>query len=106
MKTNPILDTTMKGYEMTPALSVLELNAKHPPLDKKEVRQAIAYAIDRKVILRDVMYGYGQPATGPLTPCPCSPSKRQPPNSASLPAIRWVASCVAQKFPNSLDCPE
>jgi peptide/nickel transport system substrate-binding protein len=38
MKTNPILDTTMKGYEMTPALSVLELNAKHPPLDKKEVR--------------------------------------------------------------------
>jgi len=34
-------------------LSVLELNAKHPPLDKKEVRQAIAYAIDRKVILRD-----------------------------------------------------
>jgi peptide/nickel transport system substrate-binding protein len=67
MKTNPILDTTMKGYEMTPALSVLELNAKHPPLDKKEVRQAIAYAIDRKVILRDVMYGYGQPATGPLS---------------------------------------
>jgi peptide/nickel transport system substrate-binding protein len=67
MKTNPILDTTMKGYEMTPALSVLELNAKHAPLDKKEVRQAIAYAIDRKVILRDVMYGYGQPATGPLS---------------------------------------
>jgi len=67
MKTNPILDTTMKGYEMTPALSVLELNAKHPPLDKKEVRQAIAYAIDRKVILRDVMYGYGRPATGPLS---------------------------------------
>jgi peptide/nickel transport system substrate-binding protein len=67
MKTNPILDMTMKGYEMTPALSVLELNAKRPPLDKKEVRQAIAYAIDRKVILRDVMYGYGEPATGPLS---------------------------------------
>src|ERR1700721_3205497 len=48
MKTNPMLDTTMKGYEMTPALSVLELNAKHAPLDKKEGRQASAYATARK----------------------------------------------------------
>ncbi len=67
MKTNPVLDTTSKGYEMTPALSVLELNSRHPYLGKKEVRQAIAYAIDRNVILKDVMYGYGKPATGPLS---------------------------------------
>ena len=67
MKTNPILGLEMRGYEMTPALSVLELNSKHPHLDKKEVRQAIAYAIDRTVILKDVMYGYGKPATGPLS---------------------------------------
>ncbi|MDE3749932.1 ABC transporter substrate-binding protein [Methylobacterium radiotolerans] len=67
MKTNPILDLTTKGYEMTPAQSVLELNGRHPHLQKKEVRQAIAYAIDRKVILKDVMFGYGQPATGPLS---------------------------------------
>lgn len=67
MKTNPILDLTTKGYEMTPAQSVLELNGRHPHLQKKDVRQAIAYAIDRKVILKDVMFGYGQPATGPLS---------------------------------------
>ncbi len=67
MKTNPILGLETRGYEMTPALSVLELNSHHPHLDKKEVRQAIAYAIDRKVILKDVMYGYGEPATGPLS---------------------------------------
>ncbi len=67
MKTNPILGLEMRGYEMTPALSVLELNSKHPHLDRKEVRQAIAYAIDRTMILKDVMYGYGQPATGPLS---------------------------------------
>ena len=67
MKTNPILDLTTKGYEMTPAQSVLELNGRHPQLQKKEVRQAIAYAIDRKVILKDVMFGYGLPATGPLS---------------------------------------
>jgi peptide/nickel transport system substrate-binding protein len=67
MKTNPILELTTKGYEMTPALSVLELNEKHPFLGKKEVRQAIAYAIDRTFILENVMYGYGKPATGPLS---------------------------------------
>ena len=67
MKTNPALGLTTRGYEMTPAQSVLELNGRHPQLQKKAVRQAIAYAIDRNVILRDVMYGYGQPATGPLS---------------------------------------
>jgi peptide/nickel transport system substrate-binding protein len=67
MKTNPILGLETRGYEMTPALSVLELNSKHPQLGKKEVRQAIAYAIDRSVILKNVMYGYGQPATGPVS---------------------------------------
>ncbi len=40
MKTNPILDLTTKGYEMTPAQSVLELNGRHPHLQKKDVRQA------------------------------------------------------------------
>jgi len=67
MKTNPVLDLTTKGYEMTPAQSVLELNGRHPQLQKKAVRQAIAYAIDRNVILRDVMFGYGLPASGPLS---------------------------------------
>ena len=67
MKTNPVLDLTTKGYEMTPAQSVLELNGRHPQLQKKPVRQAIAYAIDRNVILRDVMFGYGLPASGPLS---------------------------------------
>lgn len=67
MKTNPILDTTTKGYEMSPALSVLELNSRRPHLDKKEVRQAIAYAIDRTFIRDNVMFGYGLPATGPLS---------------------------------------
>lgn len=67
MKDSPILGLESRGYEFSPAISVLELNSKRPPLGKKEVRQAIAYAIDRSVILRDVMYGYGVPATGPLS---------------------------------------
>ena len=67
MKTNPILALTTTGYEMTPALSTLELNEHHPHLGSKDVRLAIAYAIDRRVILKDIMYGYGLPATGPLS---------------------------------------
>ncbi len=67
MKDNPILDMTTKGYEMAPSESVLELNEHRPPLDKKEVRQAIAYAIDRQFIADNVLYGYGKPATGPLS---------------------------------------
>ncbi len=67
MKENPALDTTTKGYEMAPAISVLELNSHRPPLDKKAVRQAIAYAIDRQFIVDNVQYGYARPATGPLS---------------------------------------
>ena len=67
LKENPALDTTTKGYEMAPAISVLELNSRRPPLDKKGVRQAIAYAIDRKFIVDNVQYGYARPATGPLS---------------------------------------
>ena len=67
MKTNPILDMTTKGYDMSPSMSELEFNSHHPPFDKKEVRQAIAYAIDRQFIIDSVLYGYGKPATGPFS---------------------------------------
>jgi peptide/nickel transport system substrate-binding protein len=67
LKANPNLAVTTKGYEMASALSELELNEHRPPLDKKEVRQAIAYAIDRQFIIDHVQYGFGKPATGPIS---------------------------------------
>lgn len=66
LKQNPDLEFTTKGYETSPALSFLELNTKRPPLDKKEVRQAMSYAIDRQFIADNVFYGNARPATGPL----------------------------------------
>jgi peptide/nickel transport system substrate-binding protein len=66
LQANPKLGSTEKGYETTSALSTLELNTRRTPLNKKEVRQAIAYAIDRKFIVDNVLYGFGKPATGPL----------------------------------------
>jgi peptide/nickel transport system substrate-binding protein len=41
------------------AYQYLCFNLKDPILSKKEVRQAIAYAIDRNRIVRDLLHGYG-----------------------------------------------
>ncbi len=67
LQANPALDTTSKGYEMTSGISEIEMNEHRPPFDKREVRQAIAYAIDRKFIIDNVQYGFGKPATGPIS---------------------------------------
>jgi peptide/nickel transport system substrate-binding protein len=67
LQANPILDSTSKGYELVSGMSEIEMNSKHPPFDKREVRQAVAYAIDRQFIIDNVQYGFGKPATGPLS---------------------------------------
>lgn len=46
---------------------LLFLNTKRKPLDNPKVRQAIAYAIDRKQIIDTIALGNGDP-TGPLPP--------------------------------------
>jgi peptide/nickel transport system substrate-binding protein len=52
-----------------PSLSynLLFLNTKRPPLNNPKVRQAIAYAIDRKAIIDAVAFGEGE-VTGPIAP--------------------------------------
>lgn len=46
----------------------LGMNLDHPILKHKEVRQAIAYAIDRDSIIRHLLKGLAVPATGLLSP--------------------------------------
>jgi peptide/nickel transport system substrate-binding protein len=67
LKANPILDTTSKGYELFAGMSEIEMNEHRPPFDKREVRQAVAYAIDRQFIIDNIQYGFGKPATGPIS---------------------------------------
>ncbi|HET8626147.1 MAG TPA: ABC transporter substrate-binding protein [Thermomicrobiales bacterium] len=43
-----------------PTVSGLRLDAKKPPTDKKEVRQAIAYAIDEKTIIDTILGGHAK----------------------------------------------
>ena len=49
-------------------IGYLSINALKPPLDKVEVRQAIAMAIDRDSILKEVYQGAGQKAKNPIPP--------------------------------------
>jgi peptide/nickel transport system substrate-binding protein len=67
LRANPNLETTSKGYEMFSGINEIEMNGHLPPFDKRAVRQAIAYAIDRKFIIDNIQYGFGKPATGPIS---------------------------------------
>ncbi len=49
-------------------IGYLAMNAQKPPFDKIEVRQAIAMAIDRDSILKEVYQGAGQKAKNPIPP--------------------------------------
>lgn len=46
----------------------LDINVTRPPFDTKAVRQAVAWAIDRDVIVRAVLFGTGVVAHGPISP--------------------------------------
>lgn len=63
----PHLEIAAGGYEALAPVMLIELNTIRPPLDDKRVRQAIAYAIDRKFILENIWYGFGKPAIGPIS---------------------------------------
>ena len=52
----------------TEGKTILAMNNKKKPLDDVKVRQAIAYAIDRKAIIDGAMNGYGAPIGSHLTP--------------------------------------
>jgi dipeptide transport system substrate-binding protein len=43
-------------------------NVQKPPMDKKEIRLAFTYAVDKAAILRDVYQGAGQPAKNLIPP--------------------------------------
>lgn len=57
---------TPKGYEDGVWSTTLECNVRNPILAKREVRQAIFFAINRDLLGKTVYYGYARPGTSPI----------------------------------------
>jgi len=63
----PQIETTTRGYEMSSPIVQLDFNTRKAPFDKLKVRQAVSYAINRKAVIENVWFGWGKPATGPIS---------------------------------------
>lgn len=63
----PHIEATTKGYEMQSPIVELDFNTRRAPFDNPKVRQAIAHAINRKTVIENVWFGFGKPATGPIS---------------------------------------
>jgi peptide/nickel transport system substrate-binding protein len=62
----PNLTMTTRGYEFLSPIMWLDINCRNPPLNDKRVRQALLHAMDRDFILRNLFFGMGKVATGPI----------------------------------------
>ena len=62
----PHIGVSTKGYEMSSPIVELYFNTAKKPFDNPKVRQAISYAINRQMVIDNVWFGFGKPATGPL----------------------------------------
>jgi peptide/nickel transport system substrate-binding protein len=62
------LGVETKGYSYSPSVQRIEFNLENKYLKDLRVRQAIAHAIDRKVVLNTVWYGYGDISPTPISP--------------------------------------
>lgn len=57
---------TTKGYEEAVWSTTLECNMRNPIFAKREVRQAMFFAVDRTLIAKTVYYGHARPGTSPI----------------------------------------
>ncbi|MEM5315993.1 ABC transporter substrate-binding protein [Paraburkholderia sp. JHI869] len=59
-----VLDT--KGYEDSAWTVTVEFNQRRANVQRREVRQALLHAIDRKLIVDTIYFGRGRPAVSPI----------------------------------------
>src|SRR5262249_23970130 len=63
----PPNNTGPNGYEMSSRIAGPPSNPRRPPFNDIKVRQAVSYAINRKAVIENVWFGWGKPATGPIS---------------------------------------
>ena len=68
IEANPRLCLVSDGYQYTNQVVRLEFNLDHPLLGRREIRQAIAHALDRHAIVEQAWLGYAEAAVGPISP--------------------------------------
>lgn len=68
LREDPRFDYETKGYALLASMQFFQFNLKNPKFQDVRVRRAFAHAIDRDFIVRNIWYGYGSAATGPLSP--------------------------------------
>lgn len=68
LKAVPTLRFETRGNSYSYNVTRLEFNLDEPHFKNEKVRQAVAHAIDRNVILKVVNYGVGQVAYSPIAP--------------------------------------
>ncbi|WP_162408795.1 ABC transporter substrate-binding protein [Acuticoccus sediminis] len=63
----PYIDVTTEGYGYIAPIMQVQFNTEVKPFDDPKVRQAIAYALDRQFVIDNIWFGFGKPATGPIS---------------------------------------
>ena len=63
----PNLGVTTDGYEYFAPIVTMQFNNLQPPFDNVLVRKAVAFAINREQVIRNVWFGLGKVATGPVS---------------------------------------
>ncbi|PWC19502.1 ABC transporter substrate-binding protein [Brenneria corticis] len=62
----PYIEVPDKGFEAYGNNVFTEVNLRRPNLQDVRVRRAILHAIDREFILKNIFFGFGSVATGPV----------------------------------------
>ncbi|MFF7709634.1 ABC transporter substrate-binding protein [Pseudomonas sp. NPDC007930] len=61
------VEKTTQGTEMYSTLTSLVMNERKPPFDNVKVRQAVMHALNRDFIVKNIFFGIGKVATGPIS---------------------------------------
>jgi peptide/nickel transport system substrate-binding protein len=61
------IGATTDGYEYFAPIVTMQFNNARPPFDNVLVRKAVAFAMNRDLIVRNVWFGLGKVATGPVS---------------------------------------
>lgn len=63
----PGANYTTKGWEIFSKLAYVQMNYARPPFNNIKVRQAVMTAINRNFIVKNIFFGMGKVATGPIS---------------------------------------